>query len=64
MAGLFVDAINRHGGNAELLSLPTVGVHGNTHFAMSDLNNVQVAELLSQYLHEHGLDQHGHGAAA
>lgn len=64
MARLFVEAVNQHGGNAELLSLPELGVHGNTHFAMSDVNNLTVADLLSRYLHEHGLDRRGGTAAA
>lgn len=55
----FVDAVNRHGGDAQLLSLPSVGLHGNTHFPFSDRNNVQVADLLSQYLHRKGLDSRG-----
>lgn len=53
----FAAAINRHGGDAEVLVLPDVGIYGNTHFAMSDLNNVQIADLLSQYLHKKGLDK-------
>src|SRR6266571_4403502 len=61
MARQFVNTVNSHGGEAELLSLPDVGVFGNTHFAMSDLNNVQVADLLSQYLNERGLDKRGRG---
>ncbi len=60
-ARLFVDTVNRHGGNAQLLHLPDVGVHGNTHFAFSDLNNVEVADLLSQFLREKGLDRRGSG---
>ncbi|MGE3295287.1 MAG: alpha/beta fold hydrolase [Geminicoccaceae bacterium] len=54
---LFVDAINRHGGKAALLDLPKAGVTGNTHFPMLDLNNVQVADLLSQFLKESSLDR-------
>ncbi len=61
MAGLFVDTLNRHGGDAQLLRLPDIGVTGNTHFAMSDLNNVRVADLLSQYLRAKGLDRRGRG---
>jgi hypothetical protein len=57
MAALFVEAVNRHGGHATLLHLPEVGVRGNTHFPMSDLNNKRVADLLSQYLDRQGLDQ-------
>ena len=59
MAELFVEAVNRHGGDAQLLHLPDVGVLGNTHFPMSDLNNIRIANLLSQYLHREGLDQRG-----
>jgi hypothetical protein len=56
MAQQFVDLVNAYGGNARLTHLPDIGIHGNTHFAMSDLNNVQIADLLSQWLHTHGLD--------
>ena len=48
--------VNAHGGDAELLQLPDVGVLGNTHFPFSDLNNVEVADLLADYLAEKGLD--------
>jgi hypothetical protein len=54
-----VAAINRRGGDASLLNLPEIGVTGNTHFTFGDLNNVQVADLLSQFLHEKGLDKRG-----
>ncbi len=59
MAALFVDAVNRHGGDASILRLPEIGVFGNTHFAFSDLNNLQIADLLSDYLNEKGLDKWG-----
>jgi hypothetical protein len=59
MAALFVDAVNRHGGDASILHLPDVGVFGNTHFAFADLNNLQVADLLSDYLHQKRLDTRG-----
>ena len=44
MARLWVDAINKHGGDARLVHLPEIGIRGNTHFLMSDLNNVQIAD--------------------
>jgi pimeloyl-ACP methyl ester carboxylesterase len=53
----FVDAVNRHGGDATLLSLPSIGIRGNTHFPFSDLNSVQIANLLSDYLHRKKLDR-------
>ena len=54
---LFADAINRHGGDAEVLMLPEMGITGNTHFLMLDLNNVQIADLLSEFLKRKGLDR-------
>jgi hypothetical protein len=56
VARLWRDAVNRRGGDVTLVHLPEVGILGNTHFAMSDLNNVQIADLLSQYLAEKKLD--------
>lgn len=53
---LFVDALNRKGGKAEVQHLPDVGLRGNSHFMFSDLNNVGVADQLSAFLQKHGLD--------
>lgn len=53
MARRFVDTINRHGGNATLVELPQIGINGNTHFLMSDLNNAQLADLLADWLEKH-----------
>lgn len=51
----FVEIVNQHGGQAEVLVLPEVGVTGNTHLPFADLNNVAVADLLSKFLEDHGL---------
>ena len=56
-AKLMVEAINRHGGDARKIMLPEIGIRGNTHFPMLDLNNVQVADLLSKFLAEKRLDR-------
>ena len=56
MARLWVDAINQHGGDAQLVHLPEIGVRGNTHFLMSDLDNVEIADLVSKFLAEKHLD--------
>ena len=53
----FADAVNEAGGHVEILYLPKKGLHGNTHFAFSDLNNLQVADLLSDFLHKNKLDR-------
>ncbi len=54
---LMVDAINRHGGHAVNVMLPDLGIRGNTHFPMSDLNNAAIAGLLSGFLKDKGLDR-------
>jgi hypothetical protein len=53
----WVELVNKHGGKAEVLLLPDAGLRGNTHIPFADLNNVAVADLLSKYLAQHGLDQ-------
>lgn len=54
---LFVEAVNRHGGDATLVELPEIGIYGNTHFLMSDLNNIEIADQLSKWLKEKNLDK-------
>lgn len=56
MARLWVDKINQQGGNASLVHLPEIGVYGNTHFPFSDVNNEQIAELLSAWFKQHKLN--------
>ncbi|WP_201799803.1 alpha/beta fold hydrolase [Andreprevotia sp. IGB-42] len=56
MAKLWVEAIKRHGGDATLVHLPQIGIRGNTHFPFSDLNNQQIADLMSQFLAKKRLD--------
>lgn len=56
MARLWVDAINKRGGDARLVHLPEIGIRGNTHFPFSDLNNVRIADLVAAFLHEKKLD--------
>jgi pimeloyl-ACP methyl ester carboxylesterase len=56
-AKLFEQAIDSRGGDMELLLTPDAGLRGNSHFMYSDLNNLQIADLLSQYLHRKGLDK-------
>ena len=56
MARLWRDAVNSHGGDVTLVHLPEIGIRGNTHFAFSDLNNLEIADLLTKFLKEKGLD--------
>jgi hypothetical protein len=53
----FVEAVNRHGGDATLVELPKIGINGNTHFLFAELNNVELAEHLSAWMNKKGLDK-------
>lgn len=56
MAQRWKDVVNKHGGNVTLIRLPEIGLKGNTHFPMSDLNNMEVANHLIQWLKSKDLD--------
>jgi pimeloyl-ACP methyl ester carboxylesterase len=57
MAQEWRDVVNKHGGDVTLVHLPDIGIRGNTHFIFSDLNNVQIADLVSKFLADKHLDQ-------
>ncbi|GHU56658.1 alpha/beta hydrolase [Bacteroidia bacterium] len=57
MARLWAEVVNKHGGDVTVVHLPEIGIYGNTHFPFSDLNNVQIADLMSVWLKEKGLDK-------
>lgn len=51
------DAVNRRGDDVTLVHLPKIGIRGNTHFPFSDLNSMEIADLLSKFLKDKGLDK-------
>ncbi|MGK7395386.1 MAG: alpha/beta hydrolase [Candidatus Cyclobacteriaceae bacterium M3_2C_046] len=56
MAKLWRDAVNRYGGDVTVVHLPEIGIYGNTHFPFSDLNNLEIAGLMSEWLEAQGMD--------
>lgn len=58
-AGQFVQAVNRHGGDATLVMLPEIGITGNTHAPFADLNNQEIAEHMEAWLKSKNLDGSG-----
>jgi len=56
MGRLWGDAVNKYGGDVTVVHLPEIGIKGNTHFPFSDLNNVTIADLMSEWLKEKGMD--------
>lgn len=57
MARLWTATINGHGGDAIVVHLPEIGIKGNTHFPFPDPNDIEIADLLSGWLKEKGLDK-------
>jgi pimeloyl-ACP methyl ester carboxylesterase len=57
MARKWAETVNKHGGDATVVHLPTIGILGNTHFPFSDLNNREVAKALAKWLKNKGLDK-------
>ncbi len=57
MARIWAAVINKHGGDASVIHLPEIGIKGNTHFPMSDLNNVEVANHMVEFLERKGLNK-------
>lgn len=55
LAKKWENVMKKYGGNATIVYLPDIGVQGNTHFLMADLNNVQVADVMEHWMQEKGL---------
>jgi len=49
----FVAAANKAGGKAELVLLPDMGIHGNSHMLMQDKNSLQIADWLVSWIDHH-----------
>ncbi len=56
MARKWRDVVNKYGGDVTVIHLPEMGIKGNTHFPFSDLNNIEIANLMSSWLKEKQLD--------
>lgn len=57
MARKWRDVVNAAGGDVTVVHLPEIGIKGNTHFPFSDLNNIEIADLMSKWLKEKSLDK-------
>lgn len=56
MARKWTKMVNEAGGDVTLVVLPEIGIKGNTHFPMSDLNNKQVAQLMFDWIEKKNLN--------
>lgn len=55
LARQWAERVNRHGGDVTVLHLPEIGIKGNTHFPMSDLNNQEVLDVICKWMKKKGL---------
>jgi hypothetical protein len=49
----FVKQVNDAGGDAQMMSLPKMGIKGNSHMLMQDKNNLQLADLILGWIDKH-----------
>lgn len=49
--------MKKHGGDVQVVYLPDIGIKGNTHFLMADLNNQEVADAMEKWMQEKGLSK-------
>ena len=49
----FVQQLKDKGGDAEMMSLPKMGIKGNSHMLMQDRNNLQLADLILNWIDGH-----------
>lgn len=48
-----VHQVKAAGGDITLMYLPQMGIHGNSHMMMQDKNNLQLADLILNWIDEH-----------
>lgn len=49
----FIKQVNDAHGDAEMMHLPEMGIHGNSHMLMQDKNNLQLADLILGWIDKH-----------
>ena len=60
----YADAIRAAGGKVDVISLPDIGIKGNSHMMMMDKNNAAIADVIQDWLVKHGLTDETAGKEA
>ena len=50
----FAKHYNEDGGDATVIYLPDIGIHGNSHFMFQEMNNAEIAEHVEKWLESKG----------
>ena len=45
------------GASVDVINLPEIGIKGNSHMMMMDKNNLQIAELIEDWLKKKGVSR-------
>jgi hypothetical protein len=56
-----VQQVNDAGGDATMMYLPAMGIHGNSHMMMQDRNNLRLADLILSWVEGH-VEHHARAA--
>src|SRR5262249_31104580 len=51
----FADAVRAAGGSVDVITLPEIGIKGNSHMMMMDKNNAEIADVIQKWLASKGL---------
>ncbi len=57
LAKKWEEVMKKYGGDVQVIYLPDLGVKGNTHFLMADLNNQEVAEIMENWMKDKGFNK-------
>jgi pimeloyl-ACP methyl ester carboxylesterase len=52
----YVESLRKQGTAVDVVDLPELGIHGNSHMMMMDLNSGQIAALIQQWLAKQGVE--------
>ena len=53
----YADAVRAAGGKVDVISLPDIGIRGNSHMMMMDKNNAAIADVIQDWLVKHELTE-------
>jgi hypothetical protein len=56
---LMMRQITQAGGSMTFISLPDIGIKGNSHMMMQDNNNLEIADVIIEWIEKHVKDRNG-----
>src|SRR5262245_23688465 len=53
----YAEAVKAAGGSVDLVSLPDIGIKGNSHMLMQEKNNAEIVEVIQKWLTAKGMTE-------